>query len=97
MIKYDIGGEYLTERALRYIENDLRVPVKPRYSFNVKFDAENKRTVEYTEYPGTHPSFAHFSKMEIARDVKEHLCRLSEKSEGSAARYYDIINATILS
>jgi hypothetical protein len=56
--------------------------VKPRYSFNVKFDAENKRIVEYNDFPGTHHSYVNYCKMEIARDVKEHLCRLADKAEG---------------
>jgi len=77
IVKYDIAGEYLTERIQSYVEDTLKTPIVPRHYLNVRMDGENK-IADYVEYPDTHFSFDKFCKVEIARDIKENCCKLLE-------------------
>ena len=36
-----------------------------------------KKFIKYLEFPGTHPSYENYCKMEIVRDIKENICRVN--------------------
>lgn len=58
--------------------------IRPRYSFIIKLDKDNKKMLPIEQnFPNTHPSYERFCKMEIARDIKENICKinLDEKLE----------------
>ena len=92
LIKADIGGEYLTERVLRIIEDSLKVPVVPRSNLNIKVDEDGNKHISYEDFPNTMTSFTNYSKMDIARDIKETVCKLIDiKQEG----YYSLNRSLI--
>ena len=74
-MKFQLGGEFLTESLLSYIENDLGTPIVPRHYLNIQVDGEQK-VVEKVECPNLTRSFDMFCKTEIVRDLKETTCRL---------------------
>lgn len=83
IVKYDVAGEYLTEKIEKYIEEVLKTPIVPRHYLDVTVDGENKM-VNPAENPNIHSSFDKFCKAEIARDIKESVCKLLEnRSEGT--------------
>ena len=85
IIRYEVGGEMITEKVLRHVEEKLKTEVKPRYSFVIKLDKDNKKMTPIDQdFPNTHPSYARFCKLEIARDIKENVCKINmdEKPEG---------------
>jgi len=88
IVKYDIAGEYLTERIQSYVEESLKIPIVPRHYLNVRMDGENK-LVDYVEHPNTHFSFDKFCKAEIARDIKESCCKLLENRNEVAMNLQD--------
>ena len=57
VLKYDVGGETITEKVLQHIEKDLAVNISPRYTFTCTTDADGKKIAEYHDTPNTHPSF----------------------------------------
>lgn len=84
-LRYEIGGESITERVLKHVEDKLKTEVKPRYSFQIRLDKDNKKMMPIDlNFPNTHPSYERFCKMEIARDIKENVVRINtdEKIEG---------------
>jgi len=75
----------ITERMLKYVEEKMKTEIKPRYSFVIKLDKDNKKMLPIDQvFPNTHPSYERFCKLEIARDIKENVCRINidEKPEG---------------
>lgn len=74
VIKYPLGGEFLTESLLDYVENNLKQEVIPRHYLDVKVEGETK-TAERIECANMTDSFNTFSKIEIIRDLKENVCR----------------------
>jgi actin-related protein len=85
IIRYEIGGETITERVLRYVEDKMKTEIKPRYSFLIKLDKDNKKMLPIEQvFLNTHPSYERFCKMEIARDLKENVVRINtdDKIEG---------------
>jgi len=82
IVKYDVAGEYLTERVQNYVEEVLKTPIVPRHYLKTRLEGENKIS-DYVEWPNTHFSFDKFCKAEIARDIKETCCKLLEnRNEG---------------
>lgn len=82
IVKYDVAGEYLTEKVERYVEDFLKTPIVPRHYLDVTVDGENK-IINPAENPNIHFSYDKFCKAEIARDIKESVCKLLEnRSEG---------------
>lgn len=78
IIRYEIGGETITEKVLKYVEEKMKTEIRPRYSFIIKLDKDNKKMLPIEQnFPNTHPSYEYFSKMEIARDIKENICRIN--------------------
>ena len=80
ILKYDLGGEYVTEKVLKYVEGNLKTEIVPRHYLNIKVDGETK-TAERINVPNTDFSFDQFMKFEIARDIKETCCKIPEKAE----------------
>jgi len=65
----------VTDKLLRHIEENMKVPIIPRHYLKVNVEGETK-TAEIISHPNTHPSFDHYTKSEIARDIKENVCRI---------------------
>jgi actin-like protein 6A len=86
MLKYDLGGEYLTEKVRSYVEETLKIPIVPRYNVQVKVDAENQKKYDYVEYGNTHPNYEYYCKMEIARDIKENIVRIMSDPKDVATK-----------
>lgn len=84
IIKSDLGGEYVTDKLLRHIEENMKVPIIPRHYLKVNVEGETK-TAEIISHPNTHPSFDHYTKSEIARDIKENVCRILDPKGDNAA------------
>ena len=82
-ISVELGGNHLTQKMLRAIEEGCKTTVVPRSLLEVKVDEEGNKRVEYNDYPNTTKSYLNYMKMDIARDAKETLCRLNDvKQEG---------------
>ena len=87
-ISVELGGNHLTQRVLRAIEEGCKTPVIPRSLLDIKIDEESNKRVEYLDYPNTTKSYLNYMKLEIARDAKETLCRLNDvKQEGYISNY----------
>mmetsp|Transcript_56693 Transcript_56693/g.64972 ORF Transcript_56693/g.64972 Transcript_56693/m.64972 type:complete len:422 (+) Transcript_56693:32-1297(+) len=85
-ISIELGGNHLTQKVLKAIEEDCKTAVVPRSLLNVKSDEEGTKKVEYVDYPNTTKSYLNYMKLDIARDAKETLCRLVDvKQEGVKA------------
>lgn len=82
IIRYEIGGETISERMLKYVEDKMKIDIKPRYSFVIKLDKDNKKMLPVEQiFPNTHPSYEKFCKLEIARDIKENVCRINSEDK----------------
>lgn len=57
------------------------MPVVPRCNINVKVDEDGNKQIDYVEHPNTTKSFLNFSKLDIARDVKESVCKLIDPKQ----------------
>ena len=74
----------MTEAIRSNVEDVLRVPLTPRYKISVKVDADNKKIISYLDAPNTHPSYENYFKLEIARDIKENVCKIYDTKEQKA-------------
>ena len=76
-----LGGDALTSVVLKYLEKVKKVPVKPRYEFTRTVGADGE-TTDVSDVKGlghTTPAYRLHKQMEIAADVKETSCRVSDK------------------
>jgi len=81
-----LGGDALTSVVLKYLEKVKKVPVKPRYEFARAVGADGE-TVDVSDVKGlghTTPAYRLHKQMEIAADVKETSCRVSDKKFNDA-------------
>lgn len=85
IVRYEVGGELLTDMLQRHLESSEAV--RPRYSFkkHIKTFAESgdqpetsEFTIEDLSFPNTTPSFHNFSVREIIRDIKESNFKVSD-------------------
>mmetsp|Transcript_33924 Transcript_33924/g.59133 ORF Transcript_33924/g.59133 Transcript_33924/m.59133 type:complete len:418 (+) Transcript_33924:44-1297(+) len=85
IVRYEVGGELLTEMLQRHLESTELI--KPRYSFkkHIKTYAEageqtevNEFKIEDLSYPNTTPSFHNFAVRDIIRDIKESNFKVSD-------------------
>ena len=82
IIKHDIGGAYLTQELLGYIENGKKIEVNPRFSFKkrlVKNNGQEGFDVTKVDSSQVHPSYLNWAREEIVRDVKEEVLYVSEE------------------
>ena len=77
-MKYDIGGDFINAKILKYIESEKREKIVPRHLVSVSVDKENRK-VDYLDFPNTHPSYDIFAKMDIVREIKENICKIPEE------------------
>ncbi|EAR89738.2 actin (macronuclear) [Tetrahymena thermophila SB210] len=76
--KFDIGGEFLTEKILNNLQKEQNTRVYPRYC--LQFAKEGPKKIDkYLEFPDTHSSYEKFCQLEIARDIKEQICRVDDR------------------
>jgi actin-like protein 6A len=80
IVRYEVGGELLTEMLQRHLE-----PIRPRYSFKkqIKNYAEageevSEFTLDELSFPNTSASFHNFAVREIVRDIKETHFKVSD-------------------
>ena len=76
-----LGGDALTSVVLKYLEKTKKVQVKPRYEFT-RTRAADGETFDVRDVKGlgnTTPAYRLYKQMEIAADVKETTCRVSDK------------------
>lgn len=85
IVRYEVGGELLTEMLQRQLE--LTETVRPRYTFkkHIKSYVEtgdqpeiNEFSIEDLRFPNTTPSFHTFAVREIFRDIKEMNFKVSD-------------------
>ena len=72
-----IGGEALTDILLKNLAAK-GVDVRPRFAFSRKLKPDGDFDVKHLDPPHTSASYALFKRREIAADLKESVCRLSE-------------------
>jgi len=96
MLKYDIGGNYLTDRVEKVL-SERGIRILPRYAFQKK--VENGETIiKEIDCPNTMASFDAFSRREIVRDVKESLLSLTVETAmeitDAKQTHYDLPDGT---
>lgn len=79
VIKQDIGGEYITQKLLNYIEQQMKIQIHPRFELDFG-SSYAKKDIKIVNFPNTTPSFYDFWKMEIVREIKETVCKVNDKS-----------------
>jgi len=62
----------------------------PAYQVEKKYDSDGHLVVSTHTYPQTHPSFHRFQQLELLRDIKESLCRLSESAFDSNQKFPNV-------
>ncbi len=81
IIKHDIGGQYLTNELLSYLENQKKIQITPRFAFKKRlYNNNGQEAFEITKQDtsGVRPSYHQWCKEEIVRDLKEEVCYVSE-------------------
>ena len=74
-----LGGDAITDIVLKYLEKNKGVPVRPRYEFTRKPKGDGESfTVTDVDCPNTSAGYRLFKQREIAADLKENVCRLSD-------------------
>jgi actin-like protein 6A len=77
LIKFDVAGNWVTKELLKHTENNLGLNVVPHYKFT-KNKVEDQFVTEYLKDIKDDPSYEHFWKKEIIRDMKESCLSVSE-------------------
>jgi len=75
MVKCDVAGESLSLFMRNLIEIEKKIPITPRYKLNIKVPEENKKIIEINDVK-LHPSLHDYHIMEIAKDIKESICKI---------------------
>lgn len=74
-----LGGDAITDIVLKYLEKAKGIPVKPRYSFKRRPRGDGESfDVTDVDCPNTSAGYRLFKQREIAADLKETVCRLSD-------------------
>ena len=81
-----LGGDALTKVVLKYLEKTKKVQVRPRYEFTRtrSNDGESFDVRDVKGLGSTTPAYRLYKQMEIAADVKETTCRVSDKAFNDA-------------
>lgn len=66
----------ITQELMRYLLQERQVPVRPSYTISkqpilTSIEGPAEFSIEYTEFPMTHPSFHQFSLLNTMRTIKE--------------------------
>jgi actin-like protein 6A len=77
MMKFEVGGDWVTQELLKHVETNLNIPVVPHYKFEKK-SFQDQFVTEYLTGIRDDPSFENFWKKEIVRDMKETALLISE-------------------
>mmetsp|Transcript_8166 Transcript_8166/g.20251 ORF Transcript_8166/g.20251 Transcript_8166/m.20251 type:complete len:447 (-) Transcript_8166:267-1607(-) len=81
MTRSPLGGDTITDLVLQYLEKTKGIPVKPRYSFRRKPRGDGESfDVTHVDCPNTSAGYRLFKQREIAADLKETVCRLSDST-----------------
>ena len=76
-----LGGDAITDIVLKYLEKTKNTPVKPRYEFKRKLKGDGESfDVTAVKCPHTTAGYRLFKQREIAADLKETVCRLSDRT-----------------
>lgn len=80
-----LGGDAITDVILKHLEKKKKTPVKPRYEFKRTARADGE-TFDVTDVkcPDVAASYRLFKQREIAADLKETVCRLSDSAYSDA-------------
>lgn len=75
VLRKDLGGEMVTQELMRHL-NERNVLVHPSYTISkhpilTNTDGPSQFSIEYMEFPQTHPSFHQFSLLSTLRTIKE--------------------------
>jgi actin-like protein 6A len=81
-----LGGDAITDVILKHLEKKKKTPVKPRYEFKRTARGDGE-TFDVTDVkcPDVTAAYRLFKQREIASDLKETVCRLSDSSYDDAA------------
>ena len=81
-----LGGDAITDVILKHLEKRKKTPVKPRYEFKRTARGDGE-TFDVTDVkcPDVTAAYRLFKQREIASDLKETVCRLSDSSYDDAA------------
>jgi len=81
-LRNKIGGTFITGKLHRWLTEEARVEVKPRFSFTRKFsnvEGVEKFTTTPLEVKNCDPGFFKYSQTQIVRDIKEEFLYASEE------------------
>jgi len=75
VLRKDLGGEMVTQELMRLLQ-ERQVPVHPSYTISKhpilpSPDSPPQFSIEYMDFPQTHPSFQQFSLLSTLRTIKE--------------------------
>ena len=75
-----LGGDALTDCVLSYLEKTKKQPVKPRYEFTRKKNGDKFDVTAVKGLGQTTNAYRLYKQREIASDLKETVCRMSDKA-----------------
>ena len=78
-----LGGDALTDVVLQYLEKTKKQPVRPRYEFSRTKKRDGSDGFDVQDLKGlgnTSASYRLYKQREIAADLKETVCRVSDAS-----------------
>ena len=79
MINYDIGGEYITQKLVATIEEKKKVPAFPLQYYKLMPMEDNGIPIYcLNDISKITPSFNMFHKLNVAKMLKEELCKVCE-------------------
>ena len=80
-----LGGDAITDIVLKYLEKKKACPIRPRHEFTRRLNKDGETfDVSAVKRPNISSSYRLFKQREIAADVKETTCRLSDRAYDEA-------------
>jgi len=101
IVKSAMAGERLTAEWTALLMK-RGIPIRPMYSISKKELSSGQFQVTETHYPNTSPSYIHFARTNIIRDLKESVCKVdetpfNERSDMNVASVpYELPDGTVL-